>query len=67
MTNEKPNCYQCKHRGTLVGDCHSSCANHGALVVGNPHGIKNGWFVWPFNFDPIWVESCNGFEHKETK
>ena len=28
----------------------------------NPHGIKNGWCNWPFNFDPIWVESCNLYE-----
>lgn len=22
-----PNCYECKHRGSLAGDCHSQC-NH---------------------------------------
>lgn len=33
-------------------------------IVGNPHGIRNGWFAWPFNFDPIWLEACNGFEPK---
>ena len=32
-------------------------------VVGNPHGIANGWFQWPVNFDPIWMTSqCNAFE-----
>ena len=34
-------------------------------VKGNSHGIKNGWFNWPMNFDPIWLESCNGFEKKQ--
>ena len=34
-------------------------------VVGNPHGIANGWFMHPFNFDPAWLEECNGFEAKE--
>lgn len=31
-------------------------------VSGNVHGIKNGWFNWPFNFDPVWLESCDGYE-----
>ena len=31
-------------------------------IVGNPHGIKMGWFIWPLNYDPIWLEKCNGFE-----
>ena len=26
------------------------------------HGVRNGWFEWPVNFDPIWLESCTGFE-----
>jgi len=34
-------------------------------VKGKPHGIKMGWFSWPFNFDPVWLESCDGF--KEIK
>lgn len=31
-------------------------------VKGSPHGIRNGWFMHPFNFDPIWLEECEGFE-----
>jgi len=33
-------------------------------IKANPHGIKMGWFLWPINFDPIWLENCNGFEQK---
>ena len=33
-------------------------------VRGNAHGIKNGWFIWPVNFDPTWLEHCDGFEAK---
>jgi len=91
----KPNCYDCKWRGNLVGDTHSCCKHPkngvitdnpigqllailssahridpfqiegGLNVVGNLHGIKNGWFNHPFNFDPTWLESCDGFEVKE--
>lgn len=66
MTN-KPNCYKCEHRGTIPGDAHSCCTNLKALVIGNNHGIANGWFIWPFNFDPTWLVSCTGYETKEEK
>jgi hypothetical protein len=26
-----------------------------------PHGIRMGWFIWPVNFDPTWLTSCNCF------
>ena len=57
-----PNCYKCKFRQNLVGDFHSKCANKKAKVTGNTHGIRHGWFNWPYNFDPMWLESCNGIE-----
>lgn len=31
-------------------------------VKGDPHGIRKGWFMWPFNFDPTWLVECNGFK-----
>ena len=31
----KPNCYECKHRGTLVGDAHSCCRHSDALGKGD--------------------------------
>ena len=34
-------------------------------IKGSLHGIRSGWFLWPANFDPIWLESCNGFKSKE--
>lgn len=34
-------------------------------ISANPHGVKNGWFLWPINFDPIWLENCDGFLRKE--
>ena len=36
-------------------------------IRGNPHGISHGWFNWPMNFDPIWLEACDGFEKRKTK
>lgn len=34
-------------------------------IKGNPHGIAHNWFSWPMNYDPIWLESCNGHKEKE--
>lgn len=93
----KPNCYKCKHRGTVPGSAHSSC-KHPSLgkarndpmlsilatlasvnrvesfqlqselnVTAKQHGIDNGWFIWPWNFDPVWLLTCNGFQEKEAK
>lgn len=91
----KPDCYNCKYRGDIPGDCHSICrhpsvskndliaslmsimgkripndailADEKLNIKGNPHGIKNGWFCWPFNFDPIWLENCDGYEEIKCK
>ena len=34
-------------------------------IKADPHGIKNGWFNWPWNFDPVWLEACDGYEPTE--
>ena len=31
-------------------------------ITAEPHGIRMGWFCWPYNFDPTWLRTCNGFE-----
>ena len=36
----------------------------GLRVRGNPVGIRHGWFNHPLNFDPHWLEECDGFEVK---
>lgn len=35
-------------------------------IKGNKHGILKGWFNWPWNFDPTWLENCNGFEETDN-
>ena len=89
---KKPNCYECKYRGTVAGSAHS-CCNHpkckkieldgvlgllaisgglppietGLNIKANLTGIRGGWFFHPFNFDPVWLEECNGFKNKLKK
>lgn len=36
-------------------------------VKGNPAGIRRGWFNHPWNFDPVWLEECDGFKQKAGK
>ena len=33
-------------------------------IKANPHGIRNRWFQFPMNFDPVWLDNCDGFENK---
>ena len=36
-------------------------------IKANPHGIKKGWFNFPLNFDPVWLENCDGFQKIEGR
>ena len=63
----KPDCYKCKHRGDLAWDTHSECLHPDRFkkdlgIKGVPKGIDGGWFFWPFNFDPVWLKECKGYE-----
>lgn len=44
--------------------CPISAESKELNIRANPHGIKKGWFNWPWNFDPVWLENCDGFEEK---
>lgn len=33
-------------------------------IKGDPYGIEQGWFNWPWNFDPVWIRNCDGFTLK---
>jgi hypothetical protein len=32
------------------------------LLGADPHGIANGWFTWPIDFDPTWLWWCMFYE-----
>lgn len=62
----KTNCYNCEFKRNVPGDCHIQCVNPDPEMIGNAHGIKNGWFIYPLVFDPIWMEKeCSNY--KEVK
>lgn len=56
------NCYNCKSHHSIPGDCHIGCNNPDLEMTGNPHGIRNGWFLYPLCFDPVWMtKKCNNY------
>lgn len=58
-------CYECKHKREVPGNCHIRCAKPDPSMTGNPHGIKHGWFYYPYLFDPVWKTSlCANFEER---
>lgn len=54
MTTLHDECYSCIHMATIPGDAHIQCTNPDENMEGHKHGIKSGWFNYPFNFDPTW-------------
>jgi hypothetical protein len=73
---DKPDCYKCKNSCDITGDAHKSCSHPLAMLLGeyamtklnieyNEHAREKGWFYWPYSFDPIWLNTCNGFENKK--
>ena len=61
----------CKYPGTSTGmfDIFNSKNFEIAKelnIQGVEHGVRSGWFLWPVNFDPVWLENCDGHKLKES-
>ena len=64
MMNE---CYICAHKREVPGNCHIKCVEPDANMTGDPHGIREGWFMYPLLFDPVWKTSmCGNFKFHES-
>ena len=48
----------------MTGATRLATKDRSFIIEGNPQGVRNGWFTWPIDFDPTWVEVCTGFEQK---
>lgn len=56
-------CYNCLFKREVPGNCHIECVKPDADMTGNPIGVKRGWFLYPFLFDPVWKEKlCSNYE-----
>jgi len=58
-------CSTCKHKIQNPYSHHIACGCIGAVVRGDKHGIKNGWFTYPIDFDPVWLKYCDSYEKDE--
>lgn len=59
-------CHHCKHKRSVPGNAHIQCVMPDMNMTGYEHGIKNGWFYYPFLFDPTWkTKMCINYEPKE--
>jgi hypothetical protein len=63
---KKPDCHKCVNRDPLPMTHHIQCLEPKALISGNARAAQKGWFHWPWNFDPIWLEECSKYEEKKA-
>lgn len=33
-------------------------------IKASTHGVRSGWFFWPLNFDPVWLQECSLYKPK---
>jgi hypothetical protein len=68
-------CYKCKnaikghpkwsehYRGCNHPNAHRFERGFGNVGLKVADGaVESGWFDFPYNFDPCWIEECKGFE-----
>ena len=66
--NKTNECYSCEHRRTIPGDAHLECVEPDTEMKGIVYGIMNGWFKYPFNYDPGWKEKdCKNYKGERIK
>ena len=58
-------CYSCAYRTSVPGSAHSRCTFNFSkanipMPQGAAHGIRNGWWLFPLNYDPTWMEGDCG-------
>jgi hypothetical protein len=63
-SQESPDCHNCKNSELApFSGHHLSCNKPVVTIAANAHGVKNGWCMYPVNFDPIWlVGECKNYE-----
>ena len=58
-------CWTCRHRREVPGESHIRCAKPDPDMAGSEHGIRKGWFAYPFLFDPVWkTRLCANHEER---
>ncbi len=58
---EKTDCNECRFKRTIHIDSSTCCVNRAAEVKSLPGAENNGFYLWPFSYDPKYLVSCTGF------
>jgi hypothetical protein len=66
-------CYGCIHHRTVPGNAHIQCVAKWtpeeigmAMRLASPHGVKHGWFYFPFLYDPIWARDWKEGQERDV-
>lgn len=55
-------CDICKFKRNIPGDTHISCVNPDPRIK---LSYCKRWFMYPINFDPVWMPfDCNNFQEQ---
>ena len=55
-------CETCLYKKGIPGNTHIECTGQKVNIFGvSDHGVKQGWFVFPIIYDPVWAEECDGY------
>jgi len=55
-------CWSCDHKRAVPGNAHIRCVNPPPKMTGHEHGVVNGWFNFPWLFDPTWkTKLCTNY------
>lgn len=61
-------CHECAHARSHNFTHHILCASPDTEMVGSQHGVERGWFMYPFEFDPVWrLSECRNFKRVSTE
>ncbi len=52
--NDETDCWTCRHRYNIPNNAHIGCSSPNPDMQGKAYGKANGWFEYPFCFDPVW-------------
>jgi hypothetical protein len=65
--DHRSECYHCTNKRDVPGNCHIRCVKPDANMRGDQHGVRRGWFMYPFLFDPVWKTClCENFQNHES-
>ena len=62
-------CHDCTYSRTIQGNSHIKCVFDWVKTNKEMPELKNKnaakWFVFPYNYDPIWSDECSSFSEEE--